>query len=236
MSVPEPINDAPWNAETIRCPALAEFGVIDIALLSVPTVSVGGEAGVITVGSNEICMSYEITPNPVRSPTVIGIITRPGVALMFGNDTGTPLGVPAAVGVAVLVAVLVAVFAGVLVGVFVDVAVNTGVFVGVLVDVAVNTGVFVGVFVAVFEGVFVAVFEGVNVAVEVGVAVDVDVAVGVSVGVGVNVAVLAAVGVFVAVFVGVEPPGIVTLPLEGTATGSPSLNINPGWNPPDGLV
>lgn len=194
----------------IRCPAFDAFGVMDIAELSVPATSVGGEAGVITVGSNETCMSYEMTPKPVRSPTVTGITTRPGVAVMLGSETGTPDGVPAAVGVNVAVAVLVAVF----------VAVFAGVFVGVFVDVAVFAGVFVGV--------LVAVFVGVNVAVEVAVAVFV--------GVGVNVAVLAAVGVFVAVFVGVEPPGIVTLPALGTATGSPSLNINPGWKPPDGFV
>lgn len=230
ISVPEPAKAAPWNAEMIRCPAFELFGVMDIALLNVPATSVGGVAGVITVGSNETCMSYEITPNPVRSPTVIGMITRPGVALMLGNDTGTPDGVPAAVGVNVAVAVLVAVLVAVFAGVFVEVAVNTGVFVGVLVavfvgvkvavevavgvlvEVAVNTGVFVGV--------LVDVFVGVNVAVEVAVAVFVDVAVAAA----------------VAVFVGVEPPGIVTLPAEGTAIGSPSLNINPGWKPPDGFV
>lgn len=214
ISVPPPTNAPPWNAEIIRCPGFDAFGVIDIAELRVPAISVGGEAGVTTVGSNETCMSYEITPKPVRSPTVTGIMTSPGVAVIFGSDTGTPDGVPAAVGVDVAVAVEVAVNAGVFVGVFVAVfvAVEVDVDVGVLVDVAVNTGVLVGVLVAVF------------------------VAVAVSVGVGVNVAVFAAVGVFVAVFVGVAPPGMVTLPFVVEACGSPSLNINPGWNPPVGLV
>lgn len=212
ISVPDPTNAPPWNAEIMRCPGFDAFGVIDIAELSVPAISVGGEAGVTTVGSNETCISYEMTPNPVRSPTVTGITTRPGVAVMLGSETGTPDGVPAAVGVNVAVAVEVAVNAGVFVGVFVDVFVAVDVDVGVLVEVAVNTGVLVGVLVAVF------------------------VAVAVSVGVGVNVAVLAAVGVFVAVFVGVAPPGIVTLPLVVEACGSPSLNINPGWKPPLGFV
>jgi len=54
MSVPEPAKAAPWNAEMIRCPAFDEFGVIDIELLSVPAISVAGEAGVTTAGSNEI--------------------------------------------------------------------------------------------------------------------------------------------------------------------------------------
>ena len=35
-SVPEPVSDCPWNAEMIRCPGLAAFGVTDIPLLIVP--------------------------------------------------------------------------------------------------------------------------------------------------------------------------------------------------------
>ena len=88
--------------------------------------------GVITAGLKSMLRSYEITPNPVKSPTVIGTAIVPGVALMFGNDTDTPLGVPAGVAVAVFVAVLVEVD----VGVFVDVAVAAGV--GVLVEVFVG--------------------------------------------------------------------------------------------------
>jgi len=218
ISVPPPTNAPPWNAEIIRCPGFDAFGVIDIELLSVPAISVAGEAGVTTVGSNEICVSYEITPKPVRSPTVIGMITIPGVAITAGNETRTPDGVPAAVAVEVAVAAAVAVF----VGVDVDVAVSVGVLVGVLVDVAVSVGVLVDV--------------AVNTGVLVGVLVAVEVDVAVSVGVGVKVAVFAAVGVFVAVFVGVLPPGIVTLPFVVDAAGSPSLNMNPGWNPPLGFV
>ena len=35
-NVPAPVKNCAWNAEIIRCPALFAFGVIDIALLSVP--------------------------------------------------------------------------------------------------------------------------------------------------------------------------------------------------------
>ena len=122
--------------------------------------------GVITAGLKSMLRSYEITPNPVKSPTVIGTAIVPGVALMFGNDTDTPLGVPAGVAVAVFVAVLVEVD----VGVFVDVAVNAGVFVGVFVDVFDGVNVDVAVAVAVFVDVAVAAGVGVLVEVFVGVA------------------------------------------------------------------
>ena len=46
--VPAPLNEPPWNAEIIRCPVLAEFGVTDIPLLSVPVCMNAGEAGTIT--------------------------------------------------------------------------------------------------------------------------------------------------------------------------------------------
>lgn len=36
-NVPEPVRLAAWNAEMIKCPGFEVFGVIDIALLSVPT-------------------------------------------------------------------------------------------------------------------------------------------------------------------------------------------------------
>jgi hypothetical protein len=48
ISVPAPDNEAPWNAEMIKCPALAEFGVMAIAELNVPATSNAGLAGVIT--------------------------------------------------------------------------------------------------------------------------------------------------------------------------------------------
>lgn len=94
----------------------------------------------------------------------------------------------------------------------------------VAVDVDVAVAVAVGVFVFVLVGVLVEVFVEVGVGVLVLVLVGVLVAVFVAVEVGVFVFVAAAVGVLV----GVLPPGIVTLPLVGTATGSPSLNANPG--------
>jgi len=49
-NVPDPTKDPPWNAEMIRCPAFAPFGVIDIPLLSVPVCVKAGEAGWITAG------------------------------------------------------------------------------------------------------------------------------------------------------------------------------------------
>ena len=119
------------------------------------------------------------------------------------GTVGNGVGVFVAVKVAVAVGVKVAV--AVNMGVAVNVAVAVGVFVGVLVDVF--TGVDVLVAVKVADGVFVAVLDGV----------------------GVKVAVAAAVGVFVGVL---TPPGIVTLPFVREATGSPSLNTNPGWKPP----
>ena len=89
------------------------FAVIFIALLIVPAGSNEGDAGATTDGSNETCRSYEITRRPVKSPTVIGIETIPGVAEMFGKDTCTAVGA----GVAVFVRV------GERVGVFVDVSI-----------------------------------------------------------------------------------------------------------------
>ena len=50
-SVPEPVKFAAWNADMIKCPELFVFGVIDIALLSVPAASNTGFAGWITAGS-----------------------------------------------------------------------------------------------------------------------------------------------------------------------------------------
>ena len=51
ISVPAPDIGFPWNAEMIRCPELLAFGVIDIVLLRVPTISYGGTTGCTTVGS-----------------------------------------------------------------------------------------------------------------------------------------------------------------------------------------
>lgn len=99
-----------------------------------------------------------------------------------------------------------------------------GVHVAAAVAVDVAVAVAVGVFVFVLVGVLVEVFVAVAVGVLVLVLVGVLVAVFVAVEVGVFVFVAAAVGVLV----GVLPPGIVTLPFVGTATGSPSLNANPG--------
>jgi hypothetical protein len=36
ISVPAPDSDAAWNADTVKCPGLAMFGVISIPLLKVP--------------------------------------------------------------------------------------------------------------------------------------------------------------------------------------------------------
>lgn len=94
----------------IMCPAFAVFGVIDIEVLSVPACVTGGEAGVKTAGLKSIWRSYEITPRPVTSPTVIGIAIGPGVALITGSDTVTLL--PTTVGPAERV-VIVIVFAGI---------------------------------------------------------------------------------------------------------------------------
>ncbi len=143
----------------IKWPGLAVLAVIDIALLMVPALSKAGEAGASTAGSKVICASYEITPLPVRSSTVIGMITSPGVAVMSGSDTAAH----ALVGVAVAVAVFVAVAVGVNVSVAVAVGVSVGVSVavGVNVSVAVAVGVSVGVSVAVGVNVSVAVAVGV---------------------------------------------------------------------------
>ena len=123
------------------------------ALLKVPEVSNAGVAGVTIAELNVICKSYEITPFPIRSPTVIGTIIRPGVAMTAGKDTD--IGGIVGVGVAVLVAVLAAVFVGVFVEVFVAVAVgvNVAVAVGVGVNVSVCVGVAVFVDVAVAAGI-----------------------------------------------------------------------------------
>lgn len=48
ISVPEPLNVAVWNMLSSRCPGLFVFGVTVAALLNVPVVSKGGEAGVTT--------------------------------------------------------------------------------------------------------------------------------------------------------------------------------------------
>ena len=48
--VPEPLSAPPWNAEMIKCPALAAFGVIDMPLLNVPVWVNDGFAGVTTAG------------------------------------------------------------------------------------------------------------------------------------------------------------------------------------------
>ena len=54
--------------------------------------------------------SYEITPRPVRFPTVTGmVISDPIAAFTFGSETGTTPGLGDAVGVAVFVAVSVGV-------------------------------------------------------------------------------------------------------------------------------
>jgi len=63
--------------------------VIDIVLLSVPVAVVAGFAGVTTAGLKSMFRSYEITPSPVTSPTVIGTAIAPGVATTAGNDTAT---------------------------------------------------------------------------------------------------------------------------------------------------
>ena len=121
ISVPCPAKLAAWNPETIRCPGFDAFGVIDIEELNVPAEVTAVAAGTITAGLKSTLRSKAITPNPVRSPTVIGSETAPGVAVTAGSDTGTPDGVPAGVAVFVdvaeLVGVSVAVFVGVLVAV-----------------------------------------------------------------------------------------------------------------------
>ena len=90
--MPDPDNADPVKAPTIKWPELLEFVVTDIELLSVPTESNTGDAGVTTVGSKVIWRSYANTPRPVRLPTVIGtIITPPGVGVRFGSETATPV-------------------------------------------------------------------------------------------------------------------------------------------------
>lgn len=91
IRVPEPLSEFAWKAEMIKWPELAVFGVTNIPLLSVPATSYAGDAGVTTAGLYVICMSYEITFMPVRSPTVTGITTTPGVAITIGNETGMPV-------------------------------------------------------------------------------------------------------------------------------------------------
>ena len=59
-SVPAPVKFVAWNAETIKCPGLFVFGVINIPLLSVPAGSNAGVAGDKIAGLKVICKSYEI--------------------------------------------------------------------------------------------------------------------------------------------------------------------------------
>ncbi len=96
ISVPDPVRFCAWNAEITKCPVFAVFGVIDIVLLIVPAtviqalpVHAAPPAGVITAGLKSTFRSYEITPNPVTSPTVIGMAIVPGVEFSTGSDTAT---------------------------------------------------------------------------------------------------------------------------------------------------
>jgi hypothetical protein len=57
MSVPIPVRLAPWNAEMIRWPGFAAFGVIAIIELIVPVTSNDGDAGVTTAGSKSTLKS-----------------------------------------------------------------------------------------------------------------------------------------------------------------------------------
>ena len=62
----------------------------DIELLIVPADVIAGLAGVINPGLKSTLRSYEITPNPVTSPTVIGIvIADPAAPLTAGSETVT---------------------------------------------------------------------------------------------------------------------------------------------------
>ena len=49
-SVPEPVRAPPWNAEIMRWPAFAGFGVTDMPVLNVPACVNAGDAGVTIAG------------------------------------------------------------------------------------------------------------------------------------------------------------------------------------------
>lgn len=53
MSVPAPLNASNWKPPTIKWPELVAFDVTEAALLRVPVLSIAGDAGVTTAGSND---------------------------------------------------------------------------------------------------------------------------------------------------------------------------------------
>jgi hypothetical protein len=93
INAPGPESADVPKAEIMKRPACEVFGVTVMPLLNVPAMSNEGFSGCSTLSSNCTDRSYDMTPCPDRSVTVIGMSTSaPVSALELGSVTVTVVG------------------------------------------------------------------------------------------------------------------------------------------------